>query len=62
MENKIYNLGEVFKDTWYSKLPWRVQLPKGRLPCRTKREAMRIGEAVKQTIRAIRDREVDQNG
>lgn len=59
MDKKLYRLGEVFKDEWYSKLPWRVQMPKGCLPCRTKREALRISEAITQTIQALRARELD---
>lgn len=39
-------LGEVFKDSWCSSHPWRVQLPKGAFPCRTKREALRISDLI----------------
>jgi hypothetical protein len=56
----LYTLGEVFKDEWDPKMPWRVQMPKGRMPCRTKRDALRISEAIKQTIQCLREREIEQ--
>ena len=59
MSNKLYNLGDVFKDSWDPKFPWRVQLPKGRMPCKTKRDALRISQAVTETIQALRSREVE---
>ena len=59
MDKTLYNLGEVFKDNWDYHMPWRVQMSKGRLPCKTKREALRIGNAIVETIRELRSRELE---
>lgn len=44
--NETHLIGEVWKDTFSSKEPWRVQLPRGRMPCRTKRQALAIRKSI----------------
>jgi hypothetical protein len=44
--NETHVLGEVFKDSWDSSYPWRVQMPNGRMPFRTRKEALRVSEVI----------------
>ena len=45
-----YKLYEVFKDDFDPKRPWRVQMPKGRMDFRLKREAVEFAEKMKVSV------------
>jgi hypothetical protein len=49
--NKLgWKLWSVFKDDFDPKMSWRVQMPKGRMPFRLRREAEKFVEATKKYI------------
>ena len=41
-----HQLGEIWKDSFTSRYPWRVQMPKGILPCETKKKAIAFSKSV----------------
>jgi hypothetical protein len=41
-------------DVWRDRRAWKVQMPKGILTCRTKRDAMRFAESVSDLVNEVK--------
>jgi hypothetical protein len=50
MKRELY---EVFKDDFDARAPWRVQMHRGRMDFRTKRDAVRFAAALKRATEIV---------